>query len=187
MDFFEHSAAVVEAFKADIEDLDPEFFHHRLGLLQDHLFNSHPAFADVDEGGGFGACRQGGRIDFTILVGPDQFDEIVVGHGAAGAAAEIVIKAGQGGALIPHTDKKLEGIRNAPTGKGADFEVLFIPGSHGNRAAVPFENSFVEAVHGIDKGCLQVDARFRDGEAFHLAELGDDHLLGHGGGVKTVP
>ena len=51
-------------------------------------------------------------------------------------------------------------------GEGIDFEILFVPGGHGKRPAVPFEDSFIEAVYGIDKGCLEVESGFRDGGPF---------------------
>ena len=187
MDFFQHADAVVQALEADIQNLNPELFHVRLRLFEDGSFNGHTSFPNGQEWCCLRALGKGGGIDFAIFFGADEFDEIMVGHSAAGGAAKISIEAGQGSAFVPERHEEEKRVRNTPACKRADFQGLLIPCSHRAGAAVPFEDALIEAVYRVNERRFEMQAGFCDGAPLHLAKLGDDDLLGHGDSVEAVP
>jgi hypothetical protein len=69
------------------------------------------------------------------------------------------------------------GIVDPPAGKGIDMDIRFVARRNGYRLPVPFEESLVDSVHGLDERQFHVQARLGDRFADGLAELGNDNLL----------
>ena len=121
-----------------------------------------------------------------ILGGANDLDQLMLGDGVAGLAAENVVQAGLGTAFIPQPQKVLEGIDDPPACKEVDRDVQLVLGRHIGRAAVPLEDTLVDAVDVLDEGHLELEAGRRHGGADRSAELGDDRLLDLADGVERA-
>ena len=113
----------------------------------------------------------------AVLGGADDLDQLMLGDGVAGFAAENVVEARLGTALVAQPQKVLQGIGDPPAGEEVDRDVELVLGRHVGRIAVPFENPLVDRIDLLDERDLELEAGRGHRRADRLAELGDDHLL----------
>ncbi len=121
--------------------------------------------------------RSGVAQRHAVLGGADDLDQLVLGDGVAGLAAEDVVQAGLGAAFVAQPQEVLQGIGDAPAREEVDRDVELVLGRHVRRTAVPLENALVDRIDLLDEGHLDLEAGGGHGIADRLAELGDDHLL----------
>ena len=115
---------------------------------------------------------------FPVLVRAHDFDQVVLGNGIAGFAAQDVLEARLRAAFIFQTHEIGLGIVDPPARKGIDVNVGLVPGRDRDRLAVPFQEPLIDSIHLLDEGQLEMQSRVRDRLAHRFAELGHDHLLG---------
>src|ERR1700724_4182055 len=69
------------------------------------------------------------------------------------------------------------GIGDAPPRIGIHVDVGLIPGRNRDRKAIPFQETFIDPVHLLNKRQLEMEPRFRRRFTLRLAELSDNDLL----------
>src|ERR1700730_11740088 len=100
------------------------------------------------------AGQEGVAQRHAVLGGADDLDQLVLGDGVTGLAAQNIVQAGLSTALIVQPQKVLERIYNPPAGEEVDRDVELVLGRHIGRIAVPLENSLVDKVNVLDEGHL---------------------------------
>lgn len=189
IDFYDDGGVVIDAFEADVHELDAELGELGGGFFHDFVFEGGAAFADFWEdadvaGLAFGHFFEGFVFGGgSVFVCADDLDEVVFSDDAAGGGAEDVIDAGLGGALVAEAAEVLEGVCDTPAAEGVYGDVEFVFGGHVDALAIPWEDVFGDAVDDLDEGGFEVEAGVCDGFSARVSELGDDDLLGGFDGV----
>src|SRR5260370_23186426 len=114
----------------------------------------------------------------AVFVGAHDFDQVMFGNGVARLAAKDVIETRQGTALIVQTDEICLWVFDAPPRECIDMDIGLVPEGDGNRHAVPFHKTLLEAFHVLHECDFEMQTRLSDRVATRLPKLRDDHLFG---------
>ena len=121
--------------------------------------------------------RFSSRNGFRALVRAHDLDQVMLCYGIARFAAENVFQSRLRTAFIMQPHEICLRVADAPARKGIDVNVSLVPRRDRNRRAVPFEETFVDAVDFLDERKFEVQTGIGDRSPDRFAELREDHLF----------